>query len=152
MMRDKTLASVVIVLSILAGIVTTALVLTESEEEPIDVGPPFQPPRVGNTTAEYVFLKIQPDPKPTDLKVVLELNGTDYGVYVFQSDEDGLLAFENGVDVCDMEYVDLADNEKVNVGDTLRLTELSPDSQYVLRLIWAPTGDVITTWSFSTLP
>lgn len=151
MTKDRMFVSIVVVLSILAGIVTTVLVLTHEEEEPLVVDDPFLP-LVGNTTAIYDFGRMNPTPKPTELKAVLELNGTDHGVYRFQSDDDDSLVFDSGTDICSMEYADLADNQRVNVGDVLRMTELYPDSQYVLRLIWAPTGDVIETWTFSTLP
>lgn len=90
------------------------------------------------------------DLKPTDLKVILELNDTQSGVYRFQSNDDDVLIFESGTDVATIHYVDLADNQQVNTGDVLKITDLYPDSDYVLKLIWSPTNDVVDTWKFST--
>ncbi len=32
----------------------------------------------------------------------------------------------------------------------LEMTDLYPNSDYVLKLIWSPTNDVIDMWKFST--
>lgn len=148
-MRGDLLIAFSATLVILAVLVASFMMLTIEEEDP----PPgiFPPPNIVEPTATTVDLgHYVPDLNPTDLKVILELNGTQSGVYRFQSNDDDVLIFESGTDIATIHYVDLADNQKVNAGDVLKITDLYPNSDYILKLIWSPTNDVVDTWKFST--
>jgi hypothetical protein len=105
---------------------------------------------VSDTEYRIDFGKVTTEPKPIDLEIILELNGTTEGVYSFSTNDDGALTLSAGMNVCTMTYHDLADNQKINVGDQLRLTGLSPRSDYTIKMMWAPTGDQITSANFST--
>jgi hypothetical protein len=96
------------------------------------------------------FGLVDPVPKPMELEINLVKNGTEEGTYTYSSNNEGALIFARGIDVCDIEYIDLADNKKVNRGDMIRLTDLAPGSHYTLKMIWGPTGDKITETTFST--
>ncbi len=149
-MRGDLLIAFSATLVILAVLVASFMMLTIEEEDPPQIGP--WPPivSVGPTAADVRLGHYEPHPNPTDLKVILELNGTHSGVYRFQSNDDNVLIFESGTDIATIHYVDLADNQKVNAGDKLKITDLYPNSDYVLKLIWSPTNDVVDTWKFST--
>ena len=145
--------SIVIVLLIVLGMLATVLMLTHEEEDmpPPTGGPPGK--RIINSTSVAIELgRINPIPRPTDLRITLERNGTHSGQYDFQSDDDGPLVHVNGDVVGTIHYGDLADNQRVNVGDVLKIRELRPGSNYKLILSWSSTGDVIMTTSFSTPP
>jgi hypothetical protein len=103
-----------------------------------------------NTEVWVEFARVTPEPRPTQLEIVLVRNGTDQGLYSFQTDNDGPLALASGVDVGTLTYEDYIDNERVNTGDELRMTNLSPGSDYTLMMFWGPTGDMIATKDFST--
>ncbi|MCK5292277.1 MAG: hypothetical protein KAR39_09725 [Thermoplasmata archaeon] len=136
----------IVILSIL---VASFFILTLDEEDP-PPGSPWPPNVVGPTATNVNLGRFVSDLKPTDLKVFLERNETHYGVYRFQSNDDDVLIFESGTDIAAIHYVDLADNQHINVGDQLKISNLYPDSDYVLKLIWSPTNDVVDTKKFST--
>ncbi|MEE9115981.1 MAG: hypothetical protein V3U09_03700 [Thermoplasmata archaeon] len=136
-------------LVVLSILVASFFILTLDEEDPPPVRP-LPPNAVGPTAANVDLGRYVPDLKPTNLKVILELNGTQSGIYRFQSNDDDVLIFESGTDIATIHYADLADNQHINLGDYLRITDLYPDSDYILKLIWSPTNDVIDTWKFST--
>ncbi|MCK4444667.1 MAG: type IV pilin N-terminal domain-containing protein [Thermoplasmata archaeon] len=99
------------------------------------------------------FGKVSGDPKPMDIEIILVRNITTEGVegeYSFASNLDGNLNFAGGIDIADIEYADLANNQKVNTGDVLKLTNLMTGSDYIIRMIWGPSGDQITSTTFST--
>lgn len=98
------------------------------------------------------FSKLAPEPRPTLLTIKLMKDGEDIGTYAFQTDEDGPLILIEGEDVGNLTYSDLADNQKVNVGDRIRITNLSPNTDYVIAMFWAPTGDCMTETCFTTPP
>ncbi len=103
-----------------------------------------------NTTAEAVFAKLTNDPAITKLKVVLEV-GANSGTYSFPAATSGTVAnFDAGTDLGNIEYRDAIDNEKVNIGDKLYLTDLSTGSEYTIYMIWAATGDEIDHEDFTT--
>lgn len=107
---------------------------------------------VSNTAWNVEFGKVSGEPKPVDLEIILVRNLTTEGKYTFVDNTDGDLQYSpgSGTDICDMTYADLADNAKVNTGDVLKLTNLLPGSDYTIRMIWGPTGDQITSTTFST--
>lgn len=96
------------------------------------------------------FGKMSPEPKPTSLNIKLMKNGEDVGIYMFQSDDDGELTLKNGSDLGNLTYLDMADNKKINIGDSIKITDLSLGSEYVIAMVWADTGECIATMSFST--
>ncbi len=103
-----------------------------------------------NTSAEAVFAKLTGDPPPTYLKIVLEV-GANSGIYSFPSDADGTIAtLDSGTNLGTITYRDFIDNEKVNIGDKLMLTDLRKSSDYSIYLIWAPNGDLIDSEEFTT--
>ena len=103
-----------------------------------------------NTAVDIDFGKVNPEPKPVDLEIILTRNNTDEGKYSFNNNDDGALVLASGVNLGTLTYADLADNQKVNIGDQLRMTGLSPNSDYTLKMIWTSTGDQITSTTFST--
>lgn len=105
---------------------------------------------ISSTSISVDFGKVNPEPRPVYLSIILIRNGTEQGRYVFNSNSDGALSIISGVPVGTLTYRDLTDNERVNTGDSLLITDLQPNSDYSLKMIWAPTGDQITTTSFST--
>lgn len=105
---------------------------------------------VGPTSVNVDFGKISFNPRPVDLQVELEWDMLIVGSYVFAHNGEGELILSDGTPIGTITYSDLADNWKVNIGDQLQLTNLEPDSNYIIRLYWVPTGDLITSTSFST--
>jgi hypothetical protein len=102
------------------------------------------------TSVSVEFGKIMCDPSPTKLKIILVLNESIEGLYEFQSNDDGPLLLTNGPSVGTLRYEDIADNGRVNAGDKLVITNLAPDSDYVIILFLAMWGDQITRTDFST--
>jgi hypothetical protein len=105
---------------------------------------------VSSTAVNVDFGKVSSEPRPMDIVVILVRNGTAQGVYEFSSNNDGALRLDRDIYVGTLTYADLADNQKINVGDTLKLTDLYPNSDYTIKMIWGPTGDQITSTTFST--
>jgi flagellin-like protein len=107
---------------------------------------------VSSTAYNVEFGKVSGEPRPMDLEIILVMNLTSQGTYSFASNDDGDLTFVvgSGADIGDIAYADLANNQKVNTGDALSLTNLAPQSDYQLKMMWAPTGDQIAPTSFST--
>ncbi|MCK4445071.1 MAG: hypothetical protein KAW09_11045, partial [Thermoplasmata archaeon] len=144
--------SIVVVLIVIAVLTATVLVLMPEEEEEI--------PPTGNgwlailnsTAAKVDFRRIVPPPRPTELRITLEMNETFTGSYRFQNDEDGWLVFESGMDLATIYYSDLADNREVNMGDRLRLENLYPGSEYSMRILWAATNELIAEGKFKMPP
>jgi len=96
------------------------------------------------------FGVITPEQRPVDLKIILIRNETAQGLYSFSSNDDGTLILESGTDVGTLTYADLVDNQRVNNGDQMRMTDLAPGSSYELKMAWVPTGDQIDSTTFST--
>ncbi len=107
---------------------------------------------VSSTEVRVDFGKVMPEPRPTLLTIKLMKDDEYIGTYAFQTNEDGPLILIEGEDVGNLTYIDLADNEKVNIGDRITIEDLSPNSDYVIAMFWAPTDDCITEMYFSTPP
>ncbi len=107
---------------------------------------------VSSTEVFVDFSRVGSEPRPTLLTIKLMKDDEDIGTYAFQTNEDGPLILIEGEDVGNLTYIDLADNEKVNIGDRIRIEDLSPNSEYVIAMFWTPTSDCITETAFSTLP
>lgn len=96
------------------------------------------------------FGAINPRVKPVEIKLTLTRNDTIEGTYGFLDNDDGVLALTSGADVGTLTYSDSWDNGWIDVGDQIMLSGLSPGSHYKLEMIWAPTGDRITSTTFAT--
>jgi len=95
-----------------------------------------------NTTFEITFGKFSQTVRPTRLIIIVEF-GDDTGTYNFASNEDGELGLAEGVDVCDIYYVDISNNGLVNQGDILRFSNASPGGTYTVHLFDMSTGDFL---------
>lgn len=107
---------------------------------------------IGSTSAIATFEKFEnSDPRPAHLVVVLVKDDTSEGQYAFPNNRDGVtLNVEHGTNLGTITYLDFQDNEWVNKGDRLLLTDLDSGSDYTLRLYWAPTGDIMDEKDFDT--
>jgi hypothetical protein len=109
------------------------------------------PPEVHSPTeVDIPFARMDDRTRPVQLEIVLVRNLTDQGIYNFYNNDDGQLTHTSGTDVGTLTYEDLEDDRRVNPGDRIEMTELSPASDYTIIMIWAPTGDMITSGDFST--
>jgi hypothetical protein len=90
------------------------------------------------------------DVRPLELEIWLERNGTIENRYAFHSDFDGGLNIIAGPDNVALTYEDKADNIRIDVGDEIHMSNLSPGSEYRIRMIWKSTGDIMATKGFST--
>jgi len=104
-----------------------------------------------NTEAVATFAKISTFPEPMKFRIFLRVNSTIWGTYEWTSNDDGtVLTLVSGDDVGTFTYRDLAENQKVNSGDELRMTGLAPSSDFTLKLIWKANGDQIHSIDFTT--
>lgn len=102
-----------------------------------------------NTTALASFAGFSDPPVPTSLRVVLS-TPTQSGTYFFPSNEDGVtLVKESGDDTGTFVYRDYGTNEKVNGGDELWISDLSPGTFYTLKML-SGEGQVLHTKVFTT--
>jgi flagellin-like protein len=121
---------------------------------PIDMAPigKWDSPEVKSSTEVNVgWAKISSDTKPLELEMVLIMNSTGEGTYSFTSNDDGVLIVSEGDDIGTLTYADLANNGKVNTGDTMKMTNLVPGSEYKLIMLWKPKGDSMDSTTFTTL-
>ena len=103
-----------------------------------------------STSVNVDFARITPEQRPVDLEIVLVRNDTSEGKYSFSGNDDGDLILKSGADLGTLTYADLADNQKVNIGDHVKLRGLAPNSEYTMSMLWVPTGDQITSTTFRT--
>ena len=118
-----------------------------------DIFPPsgvWGPTTVGPAEVTVEFGYMTPRQEPIDLSLVLIRNDTTWGRYAFTSNTDGALTLFNGENVGTLTYTDFADNEMVDIGDWVTLTELAPDSNYELIMVWVTNGSRITSTTFTT--
>jgi hypothetical protein len=100
--------------------------------------------KISPTSFDAEFGRYEPPIKPTQLEILLEFEGTE-GTYMFNSDYDGNLTKKSGVDLCDMYYDDQSGNGWINVGDYIRVTNLSPMGKYTIHVLDTTTGAQIVT-------
>jgi hypothetical protein len=157
--KDNTLLIVIVVIivvvvgpMIIAAIMYSMVTGLESSQSEIPTGTWGQKIPLSSTALNIEFGKVNPEPRPMDIDIVLVRNETVQGTYVFASNDDGALNFlaGSGIDIADMSYSDLADNQRINRGDYLELRHLNPNSDYRIIMIWNPTGDQITSTTFAT--
>lgn len=142
----------IIAIGIIIVLVLFILSLSEPEPERYCFGDPegsIDAKATGPTSATVYFCGFSSEPSPMNLKIVLQ-KGTSYGNYTFPSNESGaILVLEWGTDMGNITYLDLDNDEEVDLGDRLLVTGLVPDSIYTVDLIWAPSGDRLDSQMFS---
>lgn len=105
---------------------------------------------IGATTATVILGKIEDNPPPTRLEFKI-INETDSVIFGWQdSITNGSYQPFNTPSTIAITFNDVDGNDEVNKGDYLVLMGLAPSTQYTIQLIWAPTGDDITSATFST--
>ncbi len=105
---------------------------------------------IGLTTATVILGKIEYDPPPTRLAFKF-INETDSVIFQWQGNAtNGSYQPFNKPTAITITFNDVDGNDEVNKGDFLALTGLAPSTEYTIQLIWAPTGDDITSATFST--
>jgi flagellin-like protein len=140
-----------VAITVVLAAVLYIMVFNLGGTEPVVPIGTFEPPEVvDSTTVNVGFGMMSADVRPVDLEIVLMKNGTDQGRYTFPDNEDGQLTLASGDDVGTLTYQDFVNNKKVNAGDEIRITDLSPGSDYTIMLFWGQTGDRITLTDFST--
>ncbi|MCK5292278.1 MAG: hypothetical protein KAR39_09730 [Thermoplasmata archaeon] len=159
---DKKIMTIIIIVIIVVFVVPTVLAavlyFVVIGLAPTDFPPGSQVPTgvwgakmiISSTEVHIDFGPINPEQRPVDIDIILVRNGTVEGGYYFTSNDDGMLWLARGTDVGTLLYSDLADNQRINIGDRLEITNLHPMSDYRLVMIWSPTGDQITSTFFST--
>lgn len=157
--RDaKKILTIILIIIIIALVLPTImaavlylLVIDQAPSGIVDPSATWGPKTIISSTEVHVdFGKMYPEERPVDVDIILVRNGTAQGRYSFGSNDDGVLVLVFGTNVGTLFYDDLADNGIINIGDRLRLTNLSPESSYKLIMILAGTGDQMTSTSFST--
>jgi hypothetical protein len=104
------------------------------------------------TSVNVDFVLMNYKPKPMEFQVWIAMDGSADSLYSFGDNDGGELILSSGANVGTLTYVDTNNNRRVDKGDQLSITNLEPDSDYTIRLIWLPTGDLVTSTSFSTPP
>ena len=144
---------VVVFILVLGGVVMVSYMIQVPPPNPPPPPPKceWSPIQVMNSTSVRIcFGRVTAEPRPTMIDILLTRNGTVDGLYRFVSDDDGNLAFISGTPLGSLTYNDLANNEKINIGDVLELTGLTSNSSYDLIVVWNPTGDQICSMDFMT--
>lgn len=105
---------------------------------------------IGATTATVILGKIEDNPPPAPLAFRF-INETDSVIFQWQGNAtNGSYQPFNKPTTITIIYNDVDGNDEVNKGDFLELTGLAPSTEYTIQLIWDPTGDNITSATFST--
>lgn len=145
------LAVITFCLAVFAFALYVAMTSGPNKPRPFPTGSFVSVQANNTTTALAVFGRISNNPKPVDLMVQLKTN-TAIAEYSWNGNGDGEVLERNptDADLGSITYYDLENNEEVNQGDYLHISGLTPDSDYTIRLIYSPTGDVIAWSSFST--
>jgi flagellin-like protein len=117
---------------------------------PAPIGKWDTPKIISSTEVNVGWAKISADTRPMELEIVLVLNLSSEGTYTFTSDDDGVLTVTDGNDVGTLTYADLANNGKVNTGDAIKMTNLTPGTDYKLIMLWKQEGDQMDFATFTT--
>jgi len=105
---------------------------------------------VGSTEVVVEYGPMNLRVMPMNLELILVMNDDTEGKYRYSSNDDGELTQAGGAYIGTLTYEDLADNQQIDIGDEIILSDLAPNSNYELIMAWAPTGDQIATTTFST--
>jgi hypothetical protein len=99
----------------------------------------FYVEETSSTTAKVTFSKVFCDAPPSLLKVILTVNDEDT-LYSIPGDETGVvLTVVSGENIGTIVYQDLKQNGRVELGDNLAISGLTPDTEYRIHLVWEAT-------------
>jgi hypothetical protein len=151
----RAITTVSSILVLIAAIVAGALIITKGPG--CACAGPASPPTgefakvevIDQTSVTLEFSRMYPQQEPMKIEIVLEKNDVE-SEYWFVSNEDGELHLRRGSDIGTLTYEDMADNQIINAGDMLDITNLEPGSDFNVKMIWMPTGDEIASKAFST--
>lgn len=102
------------------------------------------------TTAKITFSTVFCDAPPTRLRIGLKVDD-EYSWFSFSNDESGAtLTVISGENIATIVYYDLEQNGRVELGDYLAISGLTPDTEYTISLVWQETGDLLDTDVFTT--
>ncbi|UCD92121.1 MAG: hypothetical protein JSV43_07820 [Methanobacteriota archaeon] len=154
---NKLIAAIVVIVVIAFVVPITLFLLLQPSEPTNGNGPPDEVPigqftqvhSITDTTATVEFGTLTPDTAPVWVKIVFSTDSLS-GSYNFPSNSDGTTLTHHGVDIGTMVYRDYADDQVISSGDELLLSELSPSTDYTVKLVWVATGDLIDSIVFST--
>lgn len=118
---------------------------------PIPIGVWCDKTEIGSTKATVEFGEMSRKIRPLNLEFVLIRNNTTEATYGFSSNADEQLVLKNGTSIGTLTFENHGDMICVDAGDRMILTSLAPNSEYVLKMIWAPTGDDMDSITFSTI-
>jgi hypothetical protein len=151
----RAITTVSSILVLIAAIVAGFLIITEGPG--CACSGPGSPPIgefgevevINQTSVKVEFGQLHPQQEPMRIEIVLEKNDVK-SEYWFVSNEDGELHLRRGSDIGTLTYVDMADNQIINSGDVLQITDLEPGSDFIIKMIWMRAGDQIASTMFST--
>ncbi|MFQ5884768.1 MAG: hypothetical protein ACE5IO_06680 [Thermoplasmata archaeon] len=102
------------------------------------------------TTANVTFGHTTTTPHPVKLKGVLSTS-TQSGTYTFPSNLDGVTLFRtSGDDMGTIVYRDFENNEKIDPGDMLLLSDLQDGALHNLTIRWEPNDSLMAFSEFLT--
>lgn len=161
-MKDKDFAILVAVLVLLAILIAIVLLLFTLEPESEKLckgeiggycyGDPATVIWIGESapTSVELILPSRVELPPIKLELVLE-NSTNKGTYIFPSNDNGTdLVLVSGDAMGTMRYIDLADNGRINLGDSIIMDGLGPGSYYTFRLVYIPSDTTRCFYCFET--
>lgn len=104
-------------------------------------------------TEKVVFGQITPDTNITELKIIVE-SGASTVTFTVSYSTAGAQVWVPISTLCEVEYVDLAGDNKIGVGDYLLISNPTPTSpltagSYTVSMIFTETGDLIDDIDFT---
>ena len=139
----------VVITVVLAAVLYT--MVSCARLSPIPIGTWCDETMVSSTEATVEFGEMSRKIRPMNLEFILIRNSTTEARYGFSSNTDEHLALKSGTGIGTLTFENLGDRICVDAGDRMRLTNLTPNSEYILKMIWAPSGDEMASVTFSTL-
>ncbi|MEE9223936.1 MAG: hypothetical protein V3U51_04220 [Thermoplasmata archaeon] len=102
------------------------------------------------TTAKITFSTVFCDAPPTRLRIGLKVDD-EYSWFSFPNNESGTTLTDiSGENIATIVYYDLEQNGRVELGDHLAISGLTPDTEYTIILIWEDTSDQLDSDAFAT--
>ncbi|UCD91815.1 MAG: type IV pilin [Methanobacteriota archaeon] len=140
-----------VVITVVLAAVLYGMVSDCTTPSPIPIGFWCNEKVLSPTEATVEFGKMSREIRPTNLEFILIRNNTTEARYGFSSNYSEDLVLKNGSEIGTLTFENLKGNLCVNEGDRMRLTNLAPNSEYILKMIWAPSGDEMASVTFSTI-
>ncbi len=141
---------VMVVITVVLAAVLYFMTSTCATLNPIPIGIWCEDTTVSSTEATVEFGEMSRKIRPTNLEFILIRNSTTEARYGFLSNYDKDLVLKKGSDLGTLTFENHGDDICVDAGDEMKLTNLAPNSTYILKMIWAPTGDEMASIRFST--